>query len=340
MTLCLAASLCGLPQTSGPGEFDEIHQLTLYNKWRNEGYMSAVDVCFDIGGTTRSALTRFQEKHAAGVDRDGILQNIAKGYGKDMYSGNGSLMRLLPVGLAYWHDETSTKAFARRSSVTTHPNATCQEACEVWAGAIAMIMKNATATSAVNFTKLDLLAYFSNFPYTSYRLQALLSTASTIPSNVVDPAEREAWFSKNHPLLKLIKETQGPASQAVGSKIIDPSFPYYIPSAEKLSSAGIVWTSALAALYCFFATKTFEEGAITAVNLADDADTVGAIYAGLAGCWYAYEDTVTSKEDVFWTERVRRWRGMLVKRSLVEEVAENLILREERLRKGGVPSER
>ncbi|KAF9553404.1 hypothetical protein CPC08DRAFT_767559 [Agrocybe pediades] len=120
----------------------------------------------------------------------------------------------------------------------------------------------------------------------------------------------------------LIKETQGLAAQASGSKIIDPSFQYYIPSAEKLSSAGIVWTSALAALYCFFATKTFEEGAIMAVNLAHDADTVGTIYAGLAGYW--------------------RWRDMLLRGSLVEEVAENPVLhwQEEKLRKGGVPSER
>jgi ADP-ribosylglycohydrolase len=77
----------------------------------------------------------------------------------------------------------------------------------------------------------------------------------------------------------------------------------------------------VAALYCFFATKTFEEGAILAVNLGNDADTVGAVYAGLAGCWYASDDG----QGMFWTEGVQEWKQHLVRKDLVEEVAAELV---------------
>ncbi|KAK5088141.1 hypothetical protein LTR05_002358 [Lithohypha guttulata] len=55
---------------------------------------------------------------------------------------------------------------------------------------------------------------------------------------------------------------------------------------EKISSSGYVLDSLEAALWAFFITNTFEEGAIEVVNLGDDADTVGAIFGGLAGAWY------------------------------------------------------
>ena len=44
-----------------------------------------------------------------------------------------------------------------------------------------------------------------------------------------------------------------------------------------------------AALWAFFTTDGFREGAEKAVNLGDDADTVGAVYGGLAGAFYGVE---------------------------------------------------
>ena len=45
-----------------------------------------------------------------------------------------------------------------------------------------------------------------------------------------------------------------------------------------------------AALWVFFTTSGFREGAEKAVNLGHDADTVGAVYGGLAGAFYGFED--------------------------------------------------
>ena len=59
-------------------------------------------------------------------------------------------------------------------------------------------------------------------------------------------------------------------------------------SRNEIKSGGYVVDSLEAALWAFFKTSTFEEGAILAVNLAHDADTVGAIYGTLAGAAYGF----------------------------------------------------
>lgn len=54
-------------------------------------------------------------------------------------------------------------------------------------------------------------------------------------------------------------------------------------------SGGYVVDSCEAALWSFFRTNTFEEGACLAVNLGKDTDTVGAIYGILAGAFYGFD---------------------------------------------------
>lgn len=56
-----------------------------------------------------------------------------------------------------------------------------------------------------------------------------------------------------------------------------------------ISSSGYVVHSLEASLWAFFTTSTFRDGALKTVNLGDDADTVGAIYGGLAGAFYGIE---------------------------------------------------
>ncbi|KAI4176281.1 MAG: hypothetical protein LQ343_001019 [Gyalolechia ehrenbergii] len=59
--------------------------------------------------------------------------------------------------------------------------------------------------------------------------------------------------------------------------------------AEDISSSGYVVHSLEASLWAFFTTNSFEAGALKAVNLGDDADTVGAIFGGIAGAFYGIE---------------------------------------------------
>ena len=52
MALCLAESLV---TKSG---FDPVHQLETYCRWWLDGHLSVKDRCFDIGNSTRGALTK------------------------------------------------------------------------------------------------------------------------------------------------------------------------------------------------------------------------------------------------------------------------------------------
>ena len=318
MMLCLASSISTSKESAGStntGGFDQVHQLELYTLWRRDGHLSAIGRCFDVGNQISRALTTFES-----YDPEEALHRIQADLGGDASGGNGSLMRILPIGLAYWRNETQAKQYARLSSQATHPSIMCVEVCEMWTGLISLIMEEINAprdTGKSTFSKLTLLEYISNFPYTHAKLRDALTMPSGIPPRPEDKAAREQWYWSHHPLLRLIAETQGASKRKEGA------FPYTIPPADRLPSSGYVLHTSVAALYCFFTTKNFEEGALLAVNLGDDADTVGAVYAGLAGCWYSGEEDVA--EEIFWTERVREWRKALVKQELVEEVAEKLV---------------
>ena len=66
--------------------------------------------------------------------------------------------------------------------------------------------------------------------------------------------------------------------------IADGSFKRRNP--PEIKGSGYVVESLEAALWAFFRSNTFEEGALLAVNLGDDADTTGAVYGQLAGAYY------------------------------------------------------
>ena len=101
--LCLAESLVEC------GGFDAADQMRRYVRWYREGHMSSTGRCFDIGNTTRAALERFE---ATGDPWCGSNDPFT--------AGNGSIMRLAPVVLAFAASPTEAIAMAARSSRTTH----------------------------------------------------------------------------------------------------------------------------------------------------------------------------------------------------------------------------
>lgn len=55
-------------------------------------------------------------------------------------SGNGSLMRIVPVGVAYWRDVRLAREVARVQSRVTHPSLPCVEACEAYTELVCGVM--------------------------------------------------------------------------------------------------------------------------------------------------------------------------------------------------------
>ncbi len=112
LALCLAESLI---ERRG---FDPRDQLERYLSWYRTGRLSATGHCFDIGITTRSALVHFER---TGDSESGMTSERS--------AGNGSLMRVAPVPLAYHRDPDRAIELSGRSSATTHALPVCIDAC-------------------------------------------------------------------------------------------------------------------------------------------------------------------------------------------------------------------
>lgn len=127
MALCLAESLLEC------GGFDAADQMRRYVRWWREGYWSSTGDCFDIGGATSTALSRFER---TGEPFSGS---------PDPHSaGNGSLMRLAPVPMRYAADPAEAVRRSGESSRTTHAARTCVDACRYYGALIAGALNGAS----------------------------------------------------------------------------------------------------------------------------------------------------------------------------------------------------
>lgn len=91
-------------------------QLTRYVDWRENGKYSVNGRCFDIGGTTSQGLDSFLKNGTTTAPYDSLSL------------GNGSIMRLASVPIAFYEHENVCN-YAKESSITTHSGEACIEAC-------------------------------------------------------------------------------------------------------------------------------------------------------------------------------------------------------------------
>ncbi|ACL17765.1 ADP-ribosylglycohydrolase family protein [Methanosphaerula palustris] len=119
MALCLAESLI---QCSG---FDLNDQLERYCDWYRNGHLSSNGKNFDIGTTTLSALLHFEK---TGEPKSGPTDPRS--------AGNGSLMRLAPIPLAYAGTPSCAIELSGENSKATHPLDLCVDACRYMGGLI------------------------------------------------------------------------------------------------------------------------------------------------------------------------------------------------------------
>lgn len=122
MALCLARSIIY------SGGYESEAAAAMYRAW----YASKP---FDIGGTTRQALSAIRDADIAAR----TAAERAKSHANLASQANGSLMRISPLGIyAHALDPLAAADLAREESSLTHPNLVCQESCAVFTVAIAL----------------------------------------------------------------------------------------------------------------------------------------------------------------------------------------------------------
>ena len=247
MALCLAESLIEC------GEFDPVDQLARYVRWKREGYHSSNGRCFDVGGTVRAALARFER-----------YSEPWSGSTDEMSAGNGSIMRLSPVPLFFASTPPIAIARSADSSRTTHGAREAIDSCRYLAGLIIGALQGKS--------KDELLA--------------------PLFTPVPDLWDRE-------PLARKVKAV------AAGS--------FLEREPPDIRGSGYVVESLEAALWAFAKSRSFEHGALLAVNLGQDADTTGAVYGQIAGAYYGVEGIP------------ERWRSKLAKLETLESFAKRLM---------------
>ncbi|KAI1931819.1 hypothetical protein LOZ66_004151 [Ophidiomyces ophidiicola] len=265
MTLCLAQGLI-----DSKGIFVPQAAIRNYIKWWENGYLSATGYCFDIGNATATALKiwkrYFEQQRSMREDdprgHEGALSEINKALNYEKCCGNGSLMRVSPVGLVYSHDIPLAISIAAQSSAVTHPYPACTECCMLYTKLIACAMNGGT--------KSDIANVVSRTTYVDEKVKGIFDRYAGV----------DDWVTTEE---------------------------------NSINSSGYVITTLEAALWSFFSTNSFQDGAFKVVNLGDDADTVGAVYGGLAGAFYGFDSI-----PVEWIDGLQR-------KDIVAEIAMGLI---------------
>lgn len=251
MALCLGASLV-LCQ-----DFNPYDQLVRYKWWYRYGYMSSTGKCFDIGVATRNSIVNFEKRQHEFANRNKVEFNNID------HLKNPDLLRQFDCYCSE-RGVAGNGALMRLAPVPLffreHP-------------------KYAVEFSGISgvITHGDKKAEDACRYYGALIVAALNGTDKL---GLLSPSfwqDHEELFN-GRPLVKEVMV------------IAKGSFMKRGGYAEGIRGKGYIINALEAALWAFWSTKNFEEGALAAVNLGDDTDTTAAIYGQLAGIYYGYKN--------------------------------------------------
>ena len=174
MALALADSLAADPI------LDEKDLMDRFVDWFRHGTYSCTGRCFDIGGTTRTALASYERSgHAVAGATDPFS------------AGNGSLMRLSAVALRHWNDREQLADVAVRQSLTTHGAAEAVSSCLAFAHILADAIEGRPRDDVLNPREMKLAPKVAQVIGGSWRGKQRHDISSS--GYVVDSLEAALW---------------------------------------------------------------------------------------------------------------------------------------------------
>ena len=273
MALCLASSLI---TQKGYNPYD---QMVRYKWWYQSGYLSSTGQCFDIGNATRNSLEEFARRQKE-VKRD-YYPNIS-----DAQIDRLSSERLKNIGFDTncSHDGVAGNgALMRLAPVPLFFHQNPPLAVELSGKSARLTHGDKVAVDACRYYGALIVAAISG------------QSKEHILSNQFYHLHQH-WFGPEQLHEDILSIAQGSFKKKGGYN-------------DGIRGKGhIVWALE-AALWAFWNSNSFKEGALDAVNLGDDTDTTAAIYGQLAGAVYGF------------TEIPEKWVKKLYARDLIICVA-------------------
>ena len=261
MALCLASSLITRK------DFILYDQFVRYKWWYRNGYMSSTGDCFDIGVATRRAIEEFEQRQRTFAELYKIPLDQLD------YLSDRELLNQFDVNCSE-SGVAGNGPLMRLAPVPLFFHRDPIVAVE-YSGLSAQITHG-------DEKAVDACRYYGALIVAALRgesIEQLFAEDFYI--------EHETWF---------------------GGKVLHPeimniargSFKKHGGYDDGIRGKGYVVDSLQAALWAFWKhPDSFEEGALAAVNLGDDADTTAAIYGQLAGAVHGYSSLLKR-----WTEEL------------------------------------
>ncbi|WP_022853912.1 ADP-ribosylglycohydrolase family protein [Thermodesulfatator atlanticus] len=191
LAFCLAESLCnGLDLQDIANRFV---------KWLYEGYWTPYGEVFDVGSTTRTAISRL---------KNGVPP-LEAGPKDEFSNGNGSLMRILPLSF-YLEKRDREQQFEVTHQVSrlTHGHLRAQMACGIYIQIAINLLKGNTPKMAYERMKNTVSDYYSKQPYATefqHFRRIIESDISELPKDaikssgyVIDTLEASLWCFLNN----------------------------------------------------------------------------------------------------------------------------------------------
>ena len=193
----------------------------------------------------------------------------------DAYSnGNGSLMRILPVALFLYAKRYPIKAAMKiieKVSSLTHAHPRSRIACGIFAFILWELLKKPSKDSVREGLRKASRYYAEEAELKTYEERLVRRIG-----RVLSPGEREEDFS--------------------------------VMSLSEIKSSGYVVDTLEAVIWCLLTTNDYKSCVLTAVNLGEDTDTIGAIAGSLASVLYGIESIPA------------HWMDALQKREYIESL--------------------
>ena len=190
LLLCTVESLLDDFDTNTMGE--------LFIRWLTEGYWTPWGKTFDVGASTMSSIGRMIRE---------VPPEEAGGRGEND-NGNGSLMRILPVGIFFSRKPVEELlSVVHRASSLTHRHPRTLMACGLYCLMVRALLEGFTADEAYLYAIEQATIYYAKLPYAeelphferlfSTRISSVPETAIKSGGYVIHTLEASIWCLLN-----------------------------------------------------------------------------------------------------------------------------------------------